>query len=155
MRVFPPVNQPEGLAGSKTALTARAEKTLARTDRASPAPPDAGGLVWFSTMSCSGKQWPSSVSAVCLCHSVIGSSCKGRCCPSFKPASSSFRYEHKCIIKMTETPKVDLKYHVKTRHEQGWARPGDSGTKGKGTCELPAGASLFSFLLIWRRLELT
>ncbi|XP_046794069.1 golgin subfamily A member 6-like protein 6 isoform X1 [Gallus gallus] len=39
-------------------------------------------------------------------------------------------YEHKCIIKMTETPKVDLKYHVKTRHEQGWARPGDSGTKG-------------------------
>ncbi|POI23313.1 hypothetical protein CIB84_012939, partial [Bambusicola thoracicus] len=38
-------------------------------------------------------------------------------------------YEHKCIIKMTETPKVDLKYHVKTRHEQGWARPGDRGRK--------------------------
>lgn len=80
---------------------------------------------------------------------------QGKVLPFLQPASSSFRYEHKCIIKMTETPKVDLKYHVKTRHEQGWARPGDSGTKGKGTCELPAGASLFSFLLIWRRLELT
>lgn len=68
---------------------------------------------------------------------------QGKVLPFLQPASSSFRYEHKCIIKMTETPKVDLKYHVKTRHEQGWARPGDSGTKGKGTCELPAGASVF------------
>ncbi|XP_040519125.1 golgin subfamily A member 6-like protein 6 isoform X5 [Gallus gallus] len=55
---------------------------------------------------------------------------QGKVLPFLQPASSSFRYEHKCIIKMTETPKVDLKYHVKTRHEQGWARPGDSGTKG-------------------------
>ncbi|XP_032298410.1 coiled-coil domain-containing protein 81-like isoform X2 [Coturnix japonica] len=39
-------------------------------------------------------------------------------------------YTHESILQRTETAKVDLKYHLKTRHEQGWSRAGDRGRKG-------------------------
>ncbi|XP_032298480.1 uncharacterized protein LOC116652929 [Coturnix japonica] len=39
-------------------------------------------------------------------------------------------YTHESILQMSETAKVDLKYHLKIRHEQGWSRAGDRGRKG-------------------------
>ena len=65
---------------------------------------------------------------------------QGEALPFLQPASSSFRYKHEIVLEKPETTKVDLKYHLKTRREQGWAR----GRKGKGPVVAIRG--LFVFL---------